>query len=40
MRKKESRDVILLTKVCLVKVMVFTVVTCRYESWTINKAEH
>ena len=36
----QSRDVILLTKVCLVKVMVFTVVTCRYESWTINEAEH
>ena len=27
------------TKVCLVKVMVFPVVTCGYESWTIKKAE-
>ena len=28
------------TKVCLVKAMVFPVVTDRYESWTIKKAEH
>ena len=29
----------LLTKVCVVKVMVFPVVLYGYESWTINKAE-
>ena len=27
------------TKVCLVKAMVFPVVMCGYESWTIKKAE-
>ena len=27
-------------KVCLVKAMVFPVVVCGCESWTINKAEH
>ena len=36
----KSRDITLLTKVCLVKAMVFPVVTYRYESWTIKKAEH
>ena len=35
----KSRDITLLTKVCIVKVMVFPVVRCRYESWTIRKAE-
>ena len=30
----------LLTKICLVKAMVFPVVMCRCESWTIKKAEH
>ena len=34
----KSRDVILLTKVCVVKAMVFPVVVYGYESWTI-KAE-
>ena len=34
-----SRDVILLTKVYLVKAMVFPVVTYGCESWTIKKAE-
>ena len=29
-----------LTKVCLVKAMVFPVVMYRYESWTVKKAEH
>ena len=29
----------LLTKVCIVKAMVFPVVMCRCESWTIKKAE-
>ena len=36
----KSRDITLLTKVCLVKAIVFPVVTYRYESWTIKKAEH
>jgi len=36
----KSRDVTLLTKVCLVKAMVFPVVKYRCESWTIKKAEH
>ena len=36
----KSRDIITLpTKVCLVKAMVFPVVICGYESWTIKKAE-
>ena len=35
----KSRDVTLLTKVCLVKAMVFPVVTYGCESWTIKKAE-
>ena len=33
-------DIILLTKVWIVKAMVFPVVTYGYESWTIKKAEH
>ena len=36
----KSRDIILLTKIHLVKAMVFPVVMYGYESWTINKAEH
>ena len=36
----KSRDITLLTKVHLVKAMVFPVVMYRYESWTIKKAEH
>ena len=36
----KSRDIILPTKVRLVKVMVFPVVTYGCESWTIKKAEH
>ena len=36
----KSRDNTLTTKVRLVKAMVFPVVTYRYESWTIKKAEH
>ena len=35
----ESRDITLLTKVCLVKAMVFSVVLYGCESWTIKKAE-
>ena len=36
----ESRDITLLTKVHLVKAMVFIVVIYGCESWTIKKAEH
>ena len=36
----KSRDITLLTKVCIVKYMVFPVVMCGCESWTIKKAEH
>ena len=36
----KSRDITFPTKVHLVKAMVFPVVMCRCESWTINKAEH
>ena len=36
----KSRDVTLLTKVHLVKAMVFSVVMYGYECWTIKKAEH
>ena len=35
----KSRDITLLTKFCLVKAMVFPMVTYGYESWTIKKAE-
>ena len=35
----KSRDITLLTKVRLVKAMVFPVVTYGYESWTVKKAE-
>ena len=35
-----SRDITLLTKVCLVKAMVFQVVMYGCERWTIKKAEH
>ena len=36
----KSRDITLLTKVRLVKAMVFPVVVCVCESWTVKKAEH
>ena len=35
----KSRDITLLTKVCLVKAMVFPVVMYGCESWTVKKAE-
>ena len=35
----KSRDITLLTKVRLVKAMVFPVVMCGCESWTVKKAE-
>ena len=36
----KSRGITLPTKVCLVKAMVFPVVTYGCESWIIKKAEH
>ena len=36
----KNRSITLPTKVHLVKAMVFLVVMCGCESWTINKAEH
>ena len=36
----KSRDITLLTKVHLVKAMVFPVVMYGFESWTVKKAEH
>ena len=35
----KSRDITLLTKVCIVKAMVFSVVMYRCESWTVKKPE-
>ena len=35
----KSRDITLLTKVCLVKAMVFPVVMYGCESWTVKRAE-
>ena len=35
----KSRNIPLLTKVCIVKAMVFLVVMYECESWTIEKAE-
>ena len=35
----QSRDTTLLTKICLVKAMVFLVVMYGCENWTIKKAE-
>ena len=35
----KSRDITLSTKVCLVKAMVFPVIMCGCESWTVKKAE-
>ena len=34
------RDITLPTKVCLVKAVIFPVVTYRCENWTVKKAEH
>ena len=36
----KSRDITLLTKVCLVKAMVFPVVLYGCQSWTLKKVEH
>ena len=35
----KSRDITLLTKVCLVKAMVFPIVMYGCENWTVKKAE-
>ena len=35
----KSKDIILPTKVCIVKAMVFSVVTYRCENWTVKEAE-
>ena len=34
----KSRDITLLTKLCIVKTMIFPVVMYGYESWAIRKA--
>ena len=36
----KSKDITLLTKVCIVKAVVFPKVMYRCESWTIKKAKH
>ena len=36
----KNRDITLLTKVHLVKAMLFSIVMCGCEWWTIKKAEH
>ena len=36
----KSKDITVPTKVCLVKAMVFPVVMCGCENWTVKKAEH
>ena len=35
----KSRDITLLTKVCIVKAMLFSIIMYDYECWTIKKAE-
>ena len=36
----KSRDITLLTKVCIVKAMIFPVVMYGYENWIIKKPVH
>ena len=36
----KTRDITLPTRVCLIKIMVFSVLMYGCESWTIKKAEH
>ena len=36
----KSKDITLLTKVCIVKALVFSVVMYGCGSWTLKKAEH
>ena len=38
--KSRDRDITMLTKAHIVKAMLFPAVVFRYESWTIEKAEH
>ena len=38
-RVLKTRDITLLTKICILKAMFFPVVTYRCDSWTIKKAE-
>ena len=38
--KLKSKDIILPTKVHIIKAMIFLVVIYRCESWTVKKAEH
>ena len=38
--KFKSRDIALSTKVCIVKVMIFLIVTYGCESWPIQKAKY
>ena len=38
--KKQSTDITLLTKLCIVKAMVFPLFMYRCESWNIKKVEH
>ena len=38
-RVLKSRDITLPKKICIVKAMVFPVVMCGCETWTIKKAE-
>ena len=35
----KKSDITFLTKLCIVKTMIFPVVMYRYKSWTIKKAE-
>ena len=39
-RVLKSRDITLLTEVCIVKALAFPIVIYGYESWIIMKAEH
>ena len=39
-RVLKSRDITLLTEVCIVKALAFPIVIYGYESWIIKKAEH
>ena len=39
-QRVKNRDIALLTKACIVKVMIFAIVMYRCESWIIKKGEH
>ena len=39
-RVLKSKDITLLTKVCIVKAMVFPIVIYGCDSWAIKKAKH